>query len=137
MTFLLDTNVISELVRKKPDRKVIAWLTDIPEESFFISVLTIGEIRKGIEKHRDPKKKEQLRLWLETDLQFRFGKRKLAIDEKVADRWGKLLAELNRPLPIVDSLIAATALHYDLRVVTRNHKDFDYPGLETINPWDL
>jgi toxin FitB len=136
MTYLLDTNVISEIIRKKPDRNVLTWLNNIPEETLFISVLTIGEIRKGIEKHPDTKIREQLRFWLETDLQIRFGKRKLPINEKVADRWGKLLAEAKKPLPVIDSLIAATALHYDLRIVTRNQKDFYYPDLDIINPWE-
>jgi len=135
MSYLLDTNVISETIRPRQHKQVIAWLEQIPAEALFISVLTLGEIRKGIEKLTEKKRREKLRLWLEHELTAWFGRRVLPIDLAVADRWGRLLAELGRPVPSIDSLIAATALHHELRLVTRNAKDFDYPGLEVINPW--
>lgn len=137
MSYLLDTNVISETIRRQQNKIVISWLEQIPSEALFISVLTLGEIRKGIEKHTDRKRREILRLWLEHDLTAWFKKRILSIDLAVADRWGRLLAEVGRPVPTIDSLLAATALHHELRLVTRNAKDFDYPGLEVINPWRL
>lgn len=137
MSYLLDTNVISETIRRQQNKIVISWLEQIPSEALFISVLTLGEIRKGIEKHTDRKRCEILRLWLEHDLTAWFKKRILSIDLAVADRWGRLLAEVGRPVPTIDSLLAATALHHELRLVTRNAKDFDYPGLEVINPWRL
>jgi predicted nucleic acid-binding protein len=135
VSYLLDTNVISETVRRQQDQRVITWLDQIPTEALFISVLTLGEIRKGIERHTDKKRREKLRLWLDHELTAWFEGRILPIDIPVADRWGRLLAEVGRPVPAIDSLLAATALHFELRLVTRNAKDFDYPGLEVINPW--
>lgn len=135
MSYLLDTNVISELVRSKPDKAVLAWFKNIPAEALHVSVLTLGEIRKGIERLPDSARREKLRLWLEHELAGWFGPRVLPVDIPVADRWGRLLAQMGRPVPSIDSLLAATALHYELRLVTRNQKDFGYPGLEIVNPW--
>lgn len=135
MSYLLDTNVISELVRPKPAKAVLAWFENIPSEALHISVLTLGEIRKGVEQMPDGARHEKLRLWLEHDLADWFETRVLPVDIQVADRWGRLIAQKGRPVPSIDSLLAATALHHELRLVTRNQKDFDYPGLEVINPW--
>ena len=135
MSYLLDTNVISETIRRRQDKLVIGWLEQVPAEALFLSVLTLGEIRKGVERLTDKKRREKLRLWLEHELPAWFEGRVLPIDLAVADRWGRLLAETGRPVPTIDSLLAATALHYELRLVTRNAKDFAYPGLEVINPW--
>lgn len=137
MSYLLDTNVISELVRPQPNKHVVAWFENIPNEVLYVSVLTLGEIRKGIEKIQDGEKKETLRLWLEHTLPTWFEDRILDINIEVADRWGRLQHELARPLPAIDSLLAATALHYDLRLITRNTKDFQYPQLNTTNPWQI
>lgn len=98
-------------------------------------MLTLGEIRKGVEHMPDGTRHEKLRLWLEHDLADWFGTRVLPVDIPVADRWGRLLAQMGRPVPSIGSLLAATALHHELRLVTRTQKDFDYPGLEVINPW--
>lgn len=136
MSYLLDTNVVSETVRRRPNPSVIAWLDELPSEAIFISVLTLGEIRKGVEQLSDRKRRERLRVWLEQDLPAWFEGRVLAIDRAVADRWGRLLAEARRPLPSIDSLLAATALHHELRLVTRNANDFRYPGLDVIDPWN-
>ena len=135
MSYLLDTNVISELVRPKPAKVVLDWFENIPSEALHISVLTLGEIRKGVEQMPDGVRREKLRLWLEHDLVDWFGTRVLPVDMPVADRWGRLLALVGRPVPSIDSLLAATALHHELRLVTRNQKDFNYPGLQVINPW--
>jgi hypothetical protein len=135
MSYLLDTNVISEFSRSKPSNKVIHWLSQIPTHDLYISVLTLGELRKGVEQIKEPDKKLKLRQWLEYELQEFFGHRVLLIDNHVADRWGRLQAEMKRPLPAIDSLIAATALHFDLCLVTRNTADFNYPSLEIVNPW--
>lgn len=135
MSYLLDTNVVSETVRRQQNQMVIGWLEHVPAEALFVSVLTLGEIRKGIERLADRKRREKLRLWLEHDLPAWFEGRVLPVDLHVADRWGRLLAEVGRSVPTIDSLLAATALHHELRLVTGNAGDFDYPGLEVINPW--
>ncbi|MBK7548857.1 MAG: type II toxin-antitoxin system VapC family toxin [Rhodoferax sp.] len=138
MSYLIATNVISELVRPKPDAIVLDWFSRTPDEALFLSVLSLGEIRKGVEKLTNPEeapRREKLRLWLEHDLRDWFGSRILPIGPDVADHWGRLLAQAGRPVPAIDSLLAATALHHDLRLVTRNTRDFDYAGLEVINPW--
>jgi len=135
VSYLLDTNVISETIRRRQDKLVIGWLEQVPAEALFLSVLTLGEIRKGVERLTDKKRREKLRLWLEHELPAWFEGRVLPIDLAVADRWGRLLAETGRPVPTIQSLLAATALHYELRLVTRNARDFAYPGLEVINPW--
>ncbi len=135
MSYLLDTNVVSETIRRQQNKLVIGWLEQIPAEALFVSVLTLGEIRKGIERLADKKRREKLRIWLEHELPAWFEGRVLPVDLAVADRWGRLLAEVGRSVPTIDSLLAATALHYELRLVTRNAGDFDYPGLEVINPW--
>ena len=139
MSYLIDTNVISELIRPKPDVAVLDWFANTPDEALFLSALTLGEIRKGVERmtrSKDTQRREKLRLWLEHDLRDWFGPRILSIDSEVADHWGRLLAQAGRPMPAIDSLLAATALHHDLRLVTRNTRDFDYAGLEVINPWE-
>jgi toxin FitB len=135
MSYLLDTNVVSETIRRTPNKTALAWLEQIPGEALFVSVLTLGEIRKGIEALADRKRREKLRLWLDQELPRWFEGRVLPVDLAVADRWGRLLAEAGRPVPTIDSLLAATALHHDLALVTRNARDFDYPGLEVINPF--
>lgn len=137
MSYLLDTNVLSETVRRKPNLRVISWLDQIPGESLFVSVLTLGEIRKGVESLVDRKRREKLRVWLEFELFAWFESRVLTVDFSVADRWGRLLAEVRRPVPTIDSLLAATALRHELRLVTRNAGDFSYPGLDVISPWSL
>lgn len=136
MSYLLDTNVISELVRPKPNKKVLAWFKNIPNDALHLSVLSLGEIRKGVEALADHHRKEKLRLWLENDLPDWFRDRLLMINQQVCDRWGRLQFEMKRSIPAIDSLIAATALLHDFRLVTRNIKDFVYPGLIVINPWD-
>ena len=136
MSYLIDTNVVSELIRQSPSHEVLGWVNRTPDDALYLSVLTIGEIRKGIENPETVSRRETLRLWLEQELTDWFGDRLLPIDRGVADRWGTLLAQAGRPLPAVDSLLAATALHHNLRMVTRNVTDFQFAGLEVVNPWD-
>ncbi|EKD76885.1 MAG: hypothetical protein ACD_42C00545G0002 [uncultured bacterium] len=136
MNYLLDTNIISELVSAKPSRHVTQWMIKIPTHAFFLSVLTMGEIRKGVEKINDSKRKQKLLLWLENEVPAMFQHRILPITLEIADRWGRLQYQVKRPLPAIDSLLAATALHHDMMLVTRNVKDYaDCPGLEILNPW--
>lgn len=137
MSYLLDTNVLSELRRKTPNAGVVEWFSKRPSTTMFLSVLTIGELRKGIEAVIEPSRKMTLLDWLEADLPIFFSGRILSIDTHVADRWGKIVAAAGRPLPAVDSLIGATAAHHGLSLVTRNVKDFVDMGLDIINPWDV
>lgn len=135
MSYLLDTNVVSELVRAKPDAAVLKWFEAVPDQALHFSVLSLGEIRKGVELLKDGARKEKLRLWLEQELTSWLEGRLLPVSAPVADRWGRLLAEANRPVPAIDGLLAATALHHELRLVTRNEADFRFQGLEVVNPW--
>ncbi|WP_088343595.1 MULTISPECIES: type II toxin-antitoxin system VapC family toxin [Rhodomicrobium] len=135
MSYLLDTNVVSELLRPKPNLQVVAWFKDKPNESLYLSVLSLGEIRKGVERLQGGARKERLRLWLEQELPAWFGDRFMPVAQGVADRWGRLLAQAERTPGAIDSLIAATALHHGLRLVTRNEADFRFDGLEIVNPW--
>ena len=141
MSYLLDTNVLSELRRKQPDPHVVAWFAQRATQSLFLSVLTLGEIRKGIERldasHTHAARRHSLNDWLEQDLPTFFLGRLLAVDAGVADRWGRLQALAGRPLPAIDSLLAATALQHQLTLVTRNVKDFADMGVGLINPWDF
>lgn len=137
--FLLDTNCVSELVRSKPEPRVLDWIGAADESLLYLSVLTLGEIRKGVATLPQGKRRTQLETWLELDLQTRFSGRILAIDRAVADRWGMLAAVAKRagkPLASIDGLIAATAIHYDLTVVSRNVADFASAPVPVVNPWE-
>ena len=135
MSYLVDTNVFSELRRKEPNAGVVAWFGERPATTLYLSVLTLGEIRRGIEALPNSKKKLALRDWLEVELPAFFSGRILLIDTPVVDRWGRLLARVKRSVPAIDSLIAATALHHGYALVTRNEADFKFPELDLINPW--
>ena len=138
MKFLLDTCVISEIIRPKPSSKVIKWIKNEEENNFFISVLTVGELHKGIEKLPESKRKEELHNWVENDLKERFWNRIINIDLHVAMQWGKIqgIAEkAGKPMPAIDSLIAATGIAHHLTVVTRNATDMKESGVVLLNPW--
>jgi hypothetical protein len=127
--------VLSELRRREPNANVVEWFADRHSTVLYLSALTLGEIRKGLENVPGRERRLELLDWLEIELPAFFRGRILPIDVSVTDRWGRLQAEAKRPVSVVDSLLAATALHHELRLVTRNEKDFVYPGLEVINPW--
>jgi toxin FitB len=134
--FLLDTNIISELVKAKPEPRVTAWIENIDERLLYLSVLTLGEIRKGITSLRDGARRVSLEAWLDRDLVLRFSDRIISIDLNVADRWGRIAGNARKkPLPVIDGLLAATALHYDLTLVTRNIADIAGSGVAVFNPW--
>ncbi len=134
MKYLLDTNVISEIRRKSPDPRVVSWFAQSEADSLAISALTLGEIVKGAESlaRRDPIAARTLLAWLE-ELRLGFADRILGIDDAIAMTWGRLCA--TRPLPVIDGLLAATALVYDLTVVTRNTADFTQCKVRLFNPW--
>jgi predicted nucleic acid-binding protein len=138
MRYLLDTCVISELVSKKPETAVVNWIDSLDDEHLYLSVITIGEIKKGIEKLPDSDRKDALASWLEEDLLSRFQGRVLAVETAVMLTWGALTAKLEKqghPMPAIDSLIAAIALTGNLTIVTRNTGDFQQTGAILFNPW--
>ncbi|HEV2104073.1 MAG TPA: type II toxin-antitoxin system VapC family toxin [Candidatus Acidoferrum sp.] len=137
--YLLDTNVLSEGVKLRPDLKVKTWVDSIDEQLVHVSVLTLGEIRKGIESLPLSARRATLESWLVRDLVVRFAGRILQVDQEVADRWGRLVGKAkaeNRPLPAVDGLLAATAMEHNLTLVTRNTRDVLLTGVPVFNPWE-
>ena len=136
--FLLDTNVISELVKPKPDDRVRRWIEETNESILFLSVLTLGEIRNGVQRLRSGRRRGRLESWLQVDLPSRFQDRILPIDSAIADRWGRvsaIAAAKGKPVPVIDGLLAATAIHHNLTLVTRNSSDVSGTGVPTLNPW--
>lgn len=136
MTWLIDTNALSELKKRKPNPGVVQWFASQPSSGLHLSVLTLGELRKGIHAMVADERKDRFSAWLETDIPRYFAGRILALDAAIADRWGRLCVEAGRPLPAIDSLLAATALVHGLTLVTRNLGDFELPALRVVNPWD-
>ncbi len=138
-SFLLDTNIPSELIRTRPDLNVERWVYAQNEQSLYLSVVSIGELRRGIVLLPTSKRRSQLELWFEGDLLPRFRRRILPITQSIADRWGILDGQCQlrgTPLNTADGMIAATALEHGLTVVTRNVRDFAGLGVEVINPWN-
>lgn len=136
--FLLDTNSISEVIRKQPDPHVLEWFEAADESLLYLSVLTLGEIRKGIAGLPQSKRRTHLETWLELELGSRFSGRILPIDSGIADRWGLLAAEAKlkgKSLSAIDGLLAATALHHNLTIVSRNVSDFANTPAAVLNPW--
>ena len=137
--FLLDTNCISELVRPKPDPRVMEWMEAADEGMLYLSVLTFGEIRKGLAGLAQGKRRTHLETWLQVELQARFAGRVVPIDAAIADRWGLIASEAKRrgkSLSVIDGLLAATALHQNLTVVSRNVSDFTNTQVQVLNPWE-
>ena len=138
MKYLLDTNVVSTLISRRPEPRVVEWLDRADPASVYLSVITIGELRKGIEKLPASARKEALHAWLADDLLIRFQGNVLVLDVDVMLRWGVLTGQLERagrPLPAMDSLIAALALHHSCHLVTHNAADFLDTSVHVINPW--
>jgi len=136
--FLLDTNIVSELIRSRPEPKLSRWIASTDENLLYLSVLTMGEIRKGIVQLGKTARQIELQTWVDRDLSSRFVDRILPIDEAVADRWGWISGQamVSRVrLPVIDGLLAATALHYNLTFVTRNTRDVLATGAVLFNPW--
>lgn len=139
MSFLLDTAVVSELVGKNPSGVVLKWIDGQDEASLYLSVLTIGEIEKGVARLSASARRSRLQSWVRRDLVERFSGRLLPINTRTAARWGSIAGESERrgkPLPVIDCLIAATALVHGLAVATRNVGDFERCGATCVNPWN-
>lgn len=139
MNYLLDTCVISELIKARPTKSVVKWVESIDEPSMFISVLTLGEIHKGITKLRASKKKKALQEWVSNDLYQRFDNRIIPVSIEIARIWGEVQGKAEKKgerMSAIDSLIAATTIAYDFTVVTRNAADMENSGVQIHNPWN-
>jgi tRNA(fMet)-specific endonuclease VapC len=138
MKALLDTCVISEFIAKQPNPRVVEFLDALDADDAYLSVITIGEVIKGIEKLPNSRRKTELRDWLQDDLLARFQGKILPLDTDVIVEWGMLTARTEiagKVMPAVDSLIAATAIANNMTLVTRNVSDFEAAGIEIVNPW--
>ena len=138
MSFLLDTNVVSEWVKAHPNAGVVAWLAEADEDRVFLSVVTLAELRHGIERLAAGRRRNRLDEWLRDELPLRFTGRVLAIDSAVADAWGKMVARseaAGRPIGAMDAFIAATAQVHGLTLITRNTSDFESTVKIIVNPW--
>lgn len=137
--YLLDTNILSETVKPQPNARVLAWLEASNEQLFHVSVLTLGEIRSGIDSALASARRASLESWLSRDLMIRFAGRILGVNQEIADRWGRISAKASvagRPIPAIDALLAATAFHHNLTLVTRNTKHAAPTGVPVFNPWE-
>jgi predicted nucleic acid-binding protein len=138
VSFLLDTNVVSEWVRPQPDRNVISWLAEVDEDRVFISVISFAEIRRGVEMLMAGRRRERLANWLAEELPLRFEERILDIDPRVAETWGVVMArgqKIGLTLGSMDAFVAATAEAHRLTLATRNVKDFQPLGISLLDPW--
>jgi predicted nucleic acid-binding protein len=138
VNFLLDTNVVSEWTRLRPNTGVMKWLSECDEDRVFLSVVTIAELRHGIERLPAGRRRSRLDAWLGDELLPRFEGRVLSIESEIADLWGRLVARreaLGKPFQAMDALIAATATAHDLTLVTRNSADFEASVKSILNPW--
>jgi len=140
LNYLLDTCVVSEMIKPNPNQKVIQWIEEKDEKTLFLSVLTIGELWKGISKLPESKKKEEILLWMKNDLRQRFKKRILKLTEETAKVWGEIQGKAEKEgkkLPAIDSLLAATAIFHSMILVTRNVPNTEIETLSIINPWEI
>ena len=138
--FLLDTNVISELAKHEPSRSVMSWLDKTPEETLFISVVTLAELHRGVARLPESPRRSRLHIWLSGSLPDRFDGRILPVDIAVARQWGIVVAQCEiagRPMEALDALLAATAVIHKLTFVTRNVRHFSVLGSAVLNPWDI
>ena len=138
MSFLLDTNVLSEGAKPLPNAGVMDWLASVEEEQLFLSVISLAELRHGVERLEHGRRRAALDLWLTDQLPARFDGRLLPIDEETADRWGRMVARARaagRPIGAMDAFLAATADQHQFTLVTRNLSDFEPAGVRLFNPW--
>ena len=135
MRYLFDTNVVSETVSKRPNPLVMEWIESIDQNSIYLSAITIGEVHRGIQKLPESARRQRLRDWFENDLMIRYSDRILIVDVGVMLAWGTMVNEIGRTIPMLDSLLAAQALHHRCELVTRNEEDFRGSGVAVINPW--
>ncbi len=138
MNYILDTCAISELLKKDVNQNLVNWISSIEEEFLFLSVITIGEISKGVSDLPKGARKKKLFDWLNNDLLVRFKDRVLGVDKNVMLKWGELVSHQNsvgKTLPVVDSIICAQAISFECVVVTRSEKDFNVSGVKVVNPW--
>lgn len=140
MNFLLDTNVVSEWMKPRPDIGVITWLAEADEDRVFLSVVTLAELRHGVERMAGGARRNLYDAWLTTELPRRFHSRIIHVDAETSDQWGRVTAKgqsLGRPIGSMDAFLAATALRYDMTLVTRNVADFEALSVPLLNPWRL
>ncbi len=138
MKFLLDTNVVSEWAKPRPDDGVVAWMNEVDEDRVFISVISLAELRYGVERMPAGARRRRLDEWCKEELPLRFEGRVLLIDRVIAEAWGRILARCEtagRPISTMDGFIAATAETHRLVLVTRNVSDFESSVKEMVNPW--
>ena len=138
MSFLLDTNVVSEWTKPRPNAGVVQWLAEVDEDEVFLSVVTFAELRHGIERLPPGARRRRLDEWLRHDLPVRFEARIVGVDGAIADEWGRLVARREargRPISAMDALIAATVQVHDLTLVTRNTADFQASVTSLLDPW--
>lgn len=138
MSFLLDTNVVSEWTKPRPNPGIVEWAGQVDEDEVFLSVVTFAELRHGIERLPGGERRRQLDEWLRNDLPLRFEGRIVAVDGAIADAWGRVVARREsrgRPMSAMDALIAATAQVHGLTVVTRNTADFQGSVKSVLSPW--
>jgi predicted nucleic acid-binding protein len=138
VSYLLDTNAVSEWTKPRPDPGLVQWFDEVDEDRTYLSVITLGELRRGVDRLADGRRRDRLDKWLTNDLPDRFSDRVLLVDAPVADEWGRLLARAEtegRPVAGIDGLIAATAKVHDLQVVTRNVTHFQSTDVTVICPW--
>jgi toxin FitB len=136
--FLLDTNVVSELAKAQPNMSVVRWLHEADEDSLFVSVITVAELRYGVQRLAPGARRERLDVWIREQLTERFEGRLLVVDEEIAETWGQLMAVSEthgRRMSVMDCFLAATARVHRITLVTRNVEDFSGFGGEVCDPW--
>jgi toxin FitB len=139
MSFLLDTNVVSEWVKPRPNAGLTEWLSHVEEDDVFLSVVTFAELRFGVERLAAGSRRKRLDEWLRIELPVRFEQRILLVDGAVADEWGRMVARgagRGKPIGAMDALVASTAEVHGLTLVTRNARDFEGAVESVLNPWN-
>ena len=140
MRYLLDTSVISDFTKNQPEPSLVDWFREHQDDELFLSVISIGEIQQGISRLPESQRRRDLQSWMNESLLIGYADRILAVDVPIVMQWGALTARLigqGKKMPVMDGLIAATALQHTLTLVTRNVADFINTGLSLVNPWDV